>query len=417
MRAINLRRILGRGLGVAAILAIVFVGGWNSAMRLQPPVAGANAFVVNPGKPDGIDLTQFWGVWNVVKEKSVYRPIDDQTLLYGAMKGIVSSLKDPYSVLLDPIESKRFSEDLSGHFDGIGAEIAIRKNQLVIVAPLEGSPAEKAGLLSGDAIISIDGVDTAELSLEEAVLKIRGPKGTVVKLFVFRGAFDKPKEIPVTRAQIVIKSVKWEWVKADRLPVALQKKKIALVKLSSFDEKVVEQFSEAVHRITVGGADGLIVDLRNNPGGLLDAAVSIGGEWIDHNLVVTESRGMDAQSEKYEYRSNNTPRLSGVPTVLLINQGSASASEILAGALQDYGKAVLIGTKTFGKGSVQELMQLPDGSALKLTIARWLTPHGRSINDNGIEPTIKIENAPDPSVKGYKDAQLERAFIEVLKKR
>jgi len=398
------------------VLLGIFVGGWSAAMQSKSPSTLANAFAANPTKPDGVDLVQFWNVWNLVKEKSINRPIDDQTLLYGAMKGIVSSLKDPYSILFDPTEFKRFSEDLSGHFDGIGAEIGIRKSQLVVIAPLEGSPAEKAGLKSGDAIISIDGKDTANLSLEEAVQKIRGPKSTVVKLMVFRLTFDKPKEISVTRAQIIVKSVKWEWIKADRLPSAMRKKKIALLKLSSFDEKVVEEFSKAVQDITVGGADGLIVDLRNDPGGLLDAAVSIGGEWIDHNLVVTERRGKDAMAEKFEYRSSNTPRLAAMPTVLLVNQGSASAAEILAGALQDYGKAVLVGTKTFGKGSVQELMQLPDGSALKLTIAHWFTPHGRSINENGIEPNVKIENALDPSAKGYKDTQLERALTEVLKK-
>ncbi|MBI5135330.1 S41 family peptidase [Candidatus Uhrbacteria bacterium] len=406
------RRLIRGGLTVLIAIALfgtgwlVGIGSGGAGNPSSNPVVRA----LETGR--SIDLQQFWNVWDLVKSRSIKKPVDDSALLYGAMKGVVSSLKDPYSVLLDPQESKRFTQDLSGSFEGIGAEIGIRKNQLVIIAPLPGTPAEKAGIKAGDAIVAIDGVDTGTLTLEEAVSKIRGPKGSIVKLLIFRSSFTKPKEMLITRSRIEIKSVSWQWATEKQLPPELKRKKIAVVKLSSFDEHVVEEFSQAVQQMTVGGVQGLIVDVRNNPGGLLDAAVSIAGEWIDRNLVVIESHGIEGNSPRTEYRSSTAARLSTIPTVMLVNQGSASAAEILAGALEDYGKAILVGTKTFGKGSVQELIPLSDGSSLKLTIARWLTPHGRSINENGIEPTIKVELPED----GKTDVQLERAFQEMVRR-
>lgn len=406
---------------ILAVAVIFFGFGWMSAQSrtitsivATPPSGGTITNIVVPAEfPKQLNFDLFWATWNLVKERSVDRPIDDRTLFYGALKGIVGSLKDPHSVLLDPSEAKRFSEDLSGSFQGIGAEIGFRKNQLVIIAPLPESPAERAGIKSGDFIIAIDGVDAFPLSLEEAVLKIRGKKGTVVKLKIARASLKEPKEISITRDTIEVKSVTWKW--ADTTPFAkvTGKRRIAVVKISSFDERVRERFSKAVQEMLVGGVQGIVLDLRNDPGGLLDAAVEISGEWIDHNLVVIEQRGPNASSERIEYRSQTTARLGHIPTVILVNQGSASASEILAGALQDYGKAILVGTKTFGKGSVQELSKLPDGSALKLTIAKWLTPHGRLIDKEGIAPDVLVEPLDKENAE---DVQLKRALEELIKK-
>jgi len=404
------------------LVGVIFFGiGWISAQSRStppnasvPPPGGAITNIAVPAEfPKTLNFDLFWNTWNLVKERSVDRPIDDRTLFYGALKGIVGSLKDPHSVLLDPSEAKRFSEDLSGSFQGIGAEIGFRKNQLVIVAPLPESPAERAGIKSGDFIVAIDGVDAFPLSLEEAVLKIRGKKGTVVKLKIARPNLKEPKEISITRDTIEVKSVLWKWADATSFSKIAGSRRIAVVKISSFDEKVRERFSKVTQEMIVGGVQGIVLDLRNDPGGLLDAAVEISGEWIDHNLVVIEQRGPNASSERIEYRSQSTARLEHIPTVILVNQGSASASEILSGALQDYGKAILVGTKTFGKGSVQELSKLPDGSALKLTIAKWLTPHGRLIDKEGIAPDILVEPLDKENAE---DVQLKRALQEVIKK-
>ncbi len=409
-----------RTIGAVLLIATVFfAGGWyagtsRATSTNAPPSGGVVTNIsIPPEFPKSVDFALFWNVWNIVKDRSVQRPIDDRALFYGAVKGIVASLKDPHSSLLDPTETKRFTEDLSGAFDGIGAEIGYKNNQLVIIAPLPESPAQKAGIKAGDIILTIDGADTFSLSLEEAILKIRGKKGTIVKLQIARANMKQPKEILITRSRIEIKSVTWSWADKKLVPSAFVNKKIAVVKISSFDEQSTERFSKTVQEMIVGGVQGIVLDLRNDPGGLLDAAVTIAGEWIDHNLVVTEQRGPDAGSERVEYRSQTKARLGNIPTIILVNQGSASASEILAGALQDYAKAKLVGIKTFGKGSVQELTRLPDGSALKLTIAKWLTPHGRSIDKNGIPPDVKVE----PSDKeGAEDIQLQRALQELFKR-
>ena len=420
------RRWLKRA-AVAALSLLLFTGGWTASLsyysqsRSFTPIVKGGTFsdlAVPDAFPKNIDFKLFWSVWDLVKTRSIQRPIDERILFYGALKGIVRSLNDPNSALLDPQESRRFADDLSGEFEGIGAEIAIRNNKLVIVAPLPETPAEKAGLKAGDEVLSIDGKDTSSMTIEDAVRAIRGKRGTVVKLLIRRAGKPKPQETPITRGKIELKSVRLEWFKAEALPKELQKKKIARLVISSCEGAAPSRFQAAVQELLVGGADGVVLDLRNNPGGLLDSAIDVAGAWVDHNLVVFEQHGRDAGSPKTEYRSQGQARLSQMPTVALVNQGSASASEILAGALQEYGNATLVGAKTFGKGSVQELMQLPDGSALKLTIARWLTPHGRLIDGNGIEPNVAVEQPEQPadSSATVRDVQLERALKELARR-
>ncbi|KKU08265.1 MAG: Carboxyl-terminal protease [Candidatus Magasanikbacteria bacterium GW2011_GWA2_45_39] len=328
-----------------------------------------------------VDFKLFWDVWNKVQQKSLQKPVADSNLFYGSLEGLVASLKDPYSVFLRPQLATRFSQDLSGSFSGIGAEIGIKDDVVTVIAPLPDSPAEQAGVKSGDKIIEIDGADTSGFSIDEAVNRIRGVKGTIVKLNLWRKGVDKPFKVDITRDTIVIKSVTWK----------MKDNNIAYLKIAHFNQDTSELFDQAVRQIVLKNPRGLVLDLRNDPGGFLDTAVRVASEWIEKGDIVKEHFS-DGREETYQ--SNGSHRLVDISTVVLVNQGSASASEIVAGALQDYGKGKLIGQKTFGKGSVQDYEQFTDGSALKLTIAEWLTPKGRHINKVGVAPDEVIEDAP-----------------------
>ncbi|MFA6988441.1 MAG: S41 family peptidase [Candidatus Gastranaerophilaceae bacterium] len=315
-------------------------------------------------------------------------------MFYGAVRGMVASLGDPYTVFMDPKISEEFSNDLAGTFEGIGAEIGIKDDVLTIIAPLADMPAEKAGLLAGDKVLEIDTVSTAGIAIDEAINKIRGPKDTEVKLLIAR------EGVVVKRDKIVIKSVTTE-----------KKDDIFIVRISSFNDDTEKLFNEAVVKIIEANPKGIILDLRNNPGGYLDTAIEVSSEWIEEGLVVIEKY---SEEKKIEHLARGRARLSGFPTVVLVNQGSASASEIVAGALQDYKFAQIVGKKTFGKGSVQTLTNLEDGSSIKITVAKWLTPLGRSINDEGIEPNEDVEFKIEDYEAG-KDPQLDKA-LEILSK-
>ncbi len=271
---------------------------------------------------------------------------------------------------------------------------------MIIIAPLPGSPAEKAGLKPKDWIIKIGKDDALDMSVDEAVLKIRGKKGTEVKITVMREGLDEPKEITVVRDKITVLSAQFE-----------EKGHYAYVRIMNFDENVVSFFNQAVDKILAKKIPGVIIDLRNNPGGLLDAAIEMTSGWLKSGQVVVmeELQG----GKRTEFKSFKNGVLQNIPTVVLVNEGSASASEILAGALQDYGKAKLVGEKTFGKGSVQELQKLSDGSAVKVTIAKWLTPKGRQIHEVGIPPDFEVKETKDDR-DADKDPVLDKA-IEVLK--
>jgi carboxyl-terminal processing protease len=280
---------------------------------------------------------------------------------------------------LRPQKAKRFNQDLSGNFSGIGAELGMKKDFIVIMSPLPGSPAERAGLKAGDKILMVDGKDTYGWTLDEAVDKIRGTEGTVVKLVILSNGASAPREVSIIREIIRVESVAWE-MKGD----------VAYIKISNFNEDTSEFFDQAIKELILRNPKALVLDLRNNPGGFLDTAVRVASEWIPKGTIVTE-KFSDGTEEIYV--SNGKHRLANFKTYVLVNQGSASASEIVAGALQDYGKAVIVGEKTFGKGSVQDYEQLPDGSGLKITVAEWLTPKGRHINNNGVEPDQKLAPA------------------------
>ncbi len=353
-----------------------------------------------------IDFDLFWQIWNLIKEKYAERPVSDLELFYGALSGMVASLNDPYSIYLKPEISKKFIQELSGSFEGIGAEIGIKEGRLTIIAPLIDSPAEKAGLKAGDKIYAIDDSDTTDMALDYAVSLIRGPKGTPVTLTILRKESKESQKITIIRSVIKIKSVSWKMLENN----------ISYIKLSYFNEDTEQDFRKVALEILKQNPRGIILDTRNNPGGFLEAAIKVASFWIEDGVIVIEDRGIKEVSNslltRREYPSQGQALFKNFKTVVLINQGSASGSEIVAGALKDYGKATLVGTKTFGKGSVQELENLKDDSSLKITVAHWLTPKGHSIEKEGISPDIEIE-LTGKDFDEDKDPQLEKA-IELL---
>ncbi|MBZ9571977.1 S41 family peptidase [Patescibacteria group bacterium] len=353
--------------------------------------------------PEELDFSLFWEAWEVLEEKFAEpQKFDIQQMIYGAISGMVRSLDDPYTIFLDPEETEKFIEEVKGVFEGIGAEIGIKKGQLLIIAPLKGTPAQKAGLRSGDKILKVEDILTADLTINEAVSLIRGPEGTEVTLTIFREGWEEPKEIKIVRAVIEIPSLKWELIEGD----------IAHLEIYQFSEKASLDFKKAAIEILDSPAKKIILDLRNNPGGYLEVAQDIAGWFLERgDVVVIEDFGVG--KEKKEYKAGGNSWLLPHPTVILINQGSASGSEILAGALRDNRGIKIIGETSFGKGSIQELEELKGGSSLKITVAKWLTPKGELITDQGLEPDIEVEMTLE-DYEEDRDPQLGKA-IEVVK--
>ena len=354
------------------------------------------------GKPVDVDFSLFWDAWKLVEEKYVDRlNLNAQKMTYGAISGMLQSLDDPYTLFLPPQESKKFSEDMKGDFGGIGAEVGMRNNILTIIAPLEDTPAKLAGLKAQDKILKIDDKSTENLNVDEAVNLIRGPKGTEVKLLISRDEWPEPKEIKIKRDTIKIPIFKWE----------LKNSSIAYIQFYQFTENSPQEFQKIVQEILNSNAKSIILDLRNNPGGYLESAVDITSWFLPKgDVVAIEDFG---NGKKTEYKSDGYLKLANFPLVLLVNQGSASASEIVAGALRDQRGIKLVGQKTFGKGSVQQLEQLKGGSSLKVTIAKWLTPSGHSIMDEGLEPDVKVD-LTQQDIDNNRDPQIDKA-IEMLK--
>ncbi len=354
------------------------------------------------GKPQRVDFSLFWQAWNALEEKYVEsEKIDYKEMVYGAIEGMVSSLSDPYTVYMPPRESEIFKEDASGEFQGVGMEIGLRDGQLTVISPLEGTPADRAGLKAGDKILEINGTSTQGIATEEAVKVIRGPKGTEVVFTIYREGWPEAKEFAIVRDVIEIPSVSWESKESG----------IAYIQIYHFSEKAELAFREAASEILAGENDKIILDLRNNPGGYLEISQYIAGWFLEKGEVVTIEDFGDSRGQ-IEYKAQGPSSLLSYPVVVLINQGSASASEILAGALRDNRGAKLVGEESFGKGSVQELKELDEGS-LKITIARWLTPNGSQIDQKGLEPDFKVPFTEEEFEK-EQDPQLEKA-IEILK--
>lgn len=362
--------------------------------------------------PEEIDFSLFWQAYYQLQEKfSNPEEIDVDKIIYGAISGMVKSLGDPYTIFMDPEEARKFQEDVTGVFEGVGMEVGIRKGALTVISPLEGTPAKRAGIRPGDKIIKIDETLTADITIDEAVSLIRGEKGTEVTLTIFREDWEETKEIKIVRGIIEIPSLKWE-ILASPGEVGEKENKIAYIKLYNFTEKARFDFRKAAVEISSTDAEKIILDLRNNPGGYLEVAQDIAGWFLERGQTVAIEDFGEGRDKK-EYKSEESGRFLGYPTVILINQGSASASEILAGALRDHRQILLIGERSFGKGSIQELSQLKGGSSLKITVAKWLTPNGNLITDVGLGPDIKVEMSEE-DYEENRDPQLEKA-LELLK--
>lgn len=384
------------------LLGIVFVSGMYTGYQRRPYVERVLG-VANQTpqiEDENVDFDPFWKAWKILEDKYVSRDeIDRQKLVWGAIQGMANAVGDPYTVFMPPVESSIFQEDISGSFEGIGAEIGIRNNSLVVISPLEGSPAQKAGLKAGDYILKIDDFETANVSIDEAISKIRGKGGTVVKLTVYREGQEGTKEISITRAKIEIPIIDTK-IMDD----------VFVIQLYQFSANSPELFEDAIREFADSGKDKLILDLRNNPGGYLDAAVDIASWFVpkDEVVLIERVRGEDAR----EYRSRGYAEISDLTMAVLVNRGSASASEILAGALKDHEIATIIGEKTFGKGSVQEVVDVTDKTTLKVTIARWFTPDNVTITGVGLEPNITVDMKAilEAEEKGAIDALLDRGL-------
>jgi carboxyl-terminal processing protease len=357
-------------------------------------------------QPATVDYNLLWEALRVVQNNYIDKDkIDQRKILYGAVRGAVSAAGDQYTTFFDPDELNNFRTELAGSFDGIGAEVGKKDNNIVIVAPLDDTPAQKAGILANDIIVAIDGQSTADMSVDEAVTKIRGKRGTQVTLTIYRSGHNKTFDVIITRETISVKSVKWEYK-------TVNNKNVAIINISRFGDDTNDLFGQAINDVLLHHVDGVVLDLRNDPGGYLESAVQVAGQWVPKNQVVVTEAHSDGSS--IPYNSAGFGRLSSTKTVVLINGGSASAAEILAGALRDYNIAQLIGEKSFGKGSVQQLIDLPGDSAVKVTIAKWITPSGKNLNHDGLTPDIEVKLSED-DMNNKRDPQLDRALEEVTK--
>ncbi|MCH8889060.1 S41 family peptidase [Patescibacteria group bacterium] len=358
-------------------------------------------------EPAEVDFSPVWKAWNVLNKK--YVPLSTSTItssedkIWGMIKGLTSSLEDPYTVFLPPVQAEIFAEDISGNFEGVGMEIGIRDQVLTVIAPLQGTPAQLAGLKSGDNILRIDGEITKSITIDEAVNRIRGERGTEVVFTVARDGDGELLEIKVIRDVIEIPTITSE----------LRSDNVFVIELFNFSAVSANLFRSALREFIVSGTNKLIVDLRGNPGGFLEAAVDMASWFLPAGkIVLQEDFGGGAKPKIYRSRGYDVFS-DNLEMVVLIDGGSASASEILAGALNEHGVATLVGGTSFGKGSVQELVKITSDTYLKVTIARWLTPLGTSISHGGLTPDILVEVTSEDIAEG-RDPQLERALQLLL---
>jgi carboxyl-terminal processing protease len=385
-----------------ALLVLGAVLGWQGNAYSQAPNSDSTSSNNESSLELTLDMDEFWTVWHTIQEEYVsIDTVDNQKQSYGAIEGLVDALGDPYSVFMDPTETEEFNSSLNGELEGIGAELTVENGKLIIVAPLKNSPAEQVGLRSGDYIYMVDDQPTSEMSLFEAIMTIRGPKDTDVKLTIVREGEDEPLELTITRQEIQVPSVELTEMNAGG-------KTYAHLSIYQFGDDTYKEFQDAVRQITLENPDGLILDLRQNGGGYLEASIEVLSEFFDdvRTGVIVKKRNDQNEVTK----TTGSGQLADMPMVVLIDEGSASASEILAGALQDYGRATLIGVQSFGKGSVQELQDLPDGSTLRLTIAKWYTPNDHSIDHTGITPDVEVKEDEDAKFGEDSDNQLNAAL-------
>lgn len=406
------QRLVGIIGGLILLTAVFSLGWWlggQEAKYNQPPVTVTN---VDAGAPEKVDFSVFWRTWNILDEKFVNgtttanaSSTEIQKRVYGAAQGLTASLGDPYTIFLPPAENKSFTDDIRGDFGGVGIELGVKDKSLIAISALEGTPAKKAGVQAGDRIIKIDGQEVGKMTVDEAVKKIRGEVGTVVVITINRPETKKTFDLKITRATIQIPTLE-----SKKLPSG-----VFLITLHNFNASSFNLFRQGLRSFVESGSDKLILDLRGNPGGYLEAAVEMASWFLpEGKVVVKEFHGGKSADKIYRSFGYNifTDKLK---MAILIDKGSASASEILAGALSEYGKATLIGESTFGKGSVQELIPLGDGSSVKVTIAKWLTPNDHSISEKGITPQVEVKMTEEDRLAG-RDPQLDAAVKFLLNK-
>ncbi|OGK13160.1 hypothetical protein A3A93_06250 [Candidatus Roizmanbacteria bacterium RIFCSPLOWO2_01_FULL_38_12] len=404
----------------AAIAVLLFGSGYkyaewdikqNARELYTHTVFNANAPAIKNDDGKNIDFSLFWETWEKVEQKYIDdTKLDPQKMFYGSIKGMVAALGDPYTFFMTPEENKQSKDELGGKFEGIGAQLGLKNNQVVVIAPLKNSPAETAGLRTGDIITQVDGESTKDWTLVQTVSKIRGEKGTKVTLTINRSGAEKT--IAITRNEINVPSIELTFESNNG-------KSVAYLKLNQFGDNTNEEWDKAINDIANRWKNsqiaGMILDVRSNPGGYLEGAVYIGSEFLDKGKVIVTQEMTDTDNMVYTVKRNG--KLLDIPLVVLIDQGSASASEILSGALRDYGRAKLVGMKSFGKGSVQEAVDLSAGAGLHVTIAKWILPNGDWINGTGIKPDIEIENTIEDgnTITSDNDKQLKTAIQELTK--
>jgi carboxyl-terminal processing protease len=396
------KKLAVRGLSIILVIAVfiggVFIGRYSNANN---QVTAEEVATLSSNS----NLNQFWSVWKLMNEKYPFKDKipADQDRMYGAIEGMVNSFNDPYTMFFPPKEAKLFADEVKGQFSGIGMEVEEKNGLITVVSPLKDSPAEKAGIHAGDIVVKIDGKSTETMSVDEAVNLIRGKEGTSVVLTIARKGENALKDITIIRDTIALPIVDTK-----------QAGDTFIISLYSFSENSPRLFTDAVQKFIDSKSRKLIIDLRNNPGGYLDAAVDIGSLFIpEGKIIVRENQGNNNPEIVYRSHGTDFRMPSGLKIAILVNNGSASASEIFAGAMAEHGVATLVGTQTFGKGSVQELIPLADGSSLKVTVAKWLTPNGVSISEKGIAPKYVVDTKPTDKIA---DPVLEKAFTLVGKK-
>ncbi|MCI0620017.1 S41 family peptidase [Candidatus Wolfebacteria bacterium] len=396
------------GVVATLVLLAVFYLGVVVGERRVPAIGQVQELSgTETGMPEGVDFSPFWKTWNTLDEKFVSTTgttTSAQERVWGAISGLVDSLGDPYTTFFSPAESAFFEEEITGNFAGVGMEIGEREGVLVIIAPLKNSPAERAGIRSGDAVIQINGMSAAELTVDEAVTHIRGELGTEVTLTLLREGRVTPFDVTIIREIIHIPTIE----------TGARQDGIFVIRLFNFNATAPDDFRQALREFVLSGDKKLILDVRANPGGFLDGAISIASWFLPAGKVVVyesfDGKGVERETRRSRGYNIFSDELQ---MIVLIDRGSASASEILAGALREHGVARLVGTQTFGKGSVQELIKITPETSLKVTVAEWLTPDGQSISDGGLEPDVVVERTLDDVEQG-RDPQMDMAVRLLL---
>lgn len=430
MNPLKLEALVVKAVVVVMLIAGAYSFGQYSAVSKQIQVNNTGAALtslqgINDPALSGEEFAPFWKTWNLLEQKYAgpnMGSTTNQDKLWGAIKGMVEAQDDPYTVFFPPEEAKMFAQDISGKFEGIGMEVGKKDDVLTVVAPLKNSPAEKAGMMIGDKIIAIDGDTTSSVSIDSAIKKIRGPKGTTVTLTILREGNTQPLDIVVTRdiinyptveTEIRVPSTTGSTTVVSAANASKLRDGIFVLRLFSFTSESPKLFRTALREFIDSGSHKLILDLRGNPGGYLEAAWDMASWFLPSGTVILkEDFGKEHDERLYRSKGynvfNNKLRM-----IILVDGGTASAAEILAGALREHNKAQLVGTKTFGKGSVQELIKITPETSLKVTVARWFTPKGHNLSEDGLEPDYEVKITAE-QIKAQQDPQLDKA-IELLK--